>query len=306
MTSPDKNNSLKISICICTRKRQDGLKNLLASFDRMIIPADAEARIIIVENDSENYSEELVRNFSATSKLKTDYFLEPKQGLVHARNRSVKEAGNCDFCCFTDDDETVSKEWLLELMQCQREFDADGVAGPTYPLFTRQLPDFITSFHMPEIFPYGTVIESAFTGCLMLRKKWLDTIPGPFDERLNFTGGEDINLTYFISKAGGTIRYNPRAEAYETFSENRETVKYILKRAYRNSNTGLYARSLRGISNFRIKNFPRLILRFGNGLLTIIPCYLIGGKNKLKGIVKIVNSVGGLHFILGRRNKFYK
>jgi len=278
MEATDKNNTLKISICICTRKRQDGLRNLLASFDKMIVPPDTEVRIIIVENDSENYSEEFIRDFSATSKLKTYYFLETKQGLVHARNRSVKEAGNCDFCCFTDDDETVSQEWLLELIQCQKEFDADGVAGPTYPLFTRQLPDFITSFHMPENYPYGTVIESAFTGCLMLRKKWLDTIPGPFDERLNFTGGEDINLTYFISKAGGVIRYNPRAEAYETFSESRETVKYILRRAYRNANTGLYARSLRGISNFRMKNLPRLIMRFGNGLLTAIPFYLIGEK----------------------------
>lgn len=282
------------------------MKNLLESFEKMIIPDATEVRIIIVENDTESLSKEMVREFSLRSKFKTDYFLETMQGLVFARNRSVKEARDCDFCCFTDDDETVSDVWLYELMKCQKEFDADGVAGPTYPVFTKILPEYISSFHMPETFPYGTIAESAFTGCLLLRKRYLDMFPGPFDEKLNLTGGEDINLTYFISSCGGVIRYNPEAIAFETFSESRETVRYIIKRTYRNSNTGLYARSLRGVKHYRLKSLPRLVMRLCNGLLTVTPYYIIGGKDKLKGLIKIVNAFGGFHFILGRRNKFYK
>lgn len=302
----DNQSPLNITICICTRKRQEGLANLLKSFEAMTLPADVIVRTVVVENDTENFSEALVRSFAAESRIRTDYYLETKQGLVFARNRSVKEAGNCDFCCFTDDDETVCTGWLEELLKCQREFDADGVAGPTYPVFTRTLPGYISDFHQPETHPYGTIIESAYTGCLLLRKSFLDRIPGPFDERLNMTGGEDINLTYFISKLGGVIRFNPEARAYETFSRSRENVGYILKRTYRNSNTGLYARSLRGTQYYKIKNLPRLLLRLGNGLLTFIPLLIFGGSNKLKGLIKIVNATGGLHFMLGRQNKFYK
>jgi GT2 family glycosyltransferase len=272
----------------------------------MIIPSDTEVKVIIVENDSENYSEKLISDFSLKSRFRIEYFLETTQGLVFARNRSVREAGNCDFCCFTDDDEVVTKEWLTELIRCQKEFDADGVAGPTYPVFTKELPDYLKNFHMPKIYNYGTVIESAFTGSLLLRKIFLDKISGPFDEKLNFTGGEDINLTYFISKMGGVIRYNPSAIAYETFLENRETIKYVIKRTYRNSNTGLYARSLRNTKNFKLKTITRLIMRFCNGLLIIIPFFLFGGKDKLKGVIKIVNAIGGFHFIIGRQNQFYK
>jgi len=297
---------IKVSICICTRRRPEGLKNLLKSFNSMEIDPDLDVRIIIVENDNTNHSEEIVKQIAETSRLVFSYFLEPQQGLVFARNRSVREAGDCDFCCFTDDDEVVRPDWLTQLMKCHKEFNADGVAGPTYPVFTKELPEYIKSYHIPDIYKYGTVVESAFTGCLLLRKRFLDMIDGPFDKRLNFTGGEDINITYFISKLGGVIRYNPDAVAYESFSANRETAKYVIQRTYRNSNTGLYARSLRGIRHYRIKTLPRLIMRLFNGLLLALPCFILGGKNKLKGIIKIVNAIGGFHFILGRRNRFYQ
>jgi len=302
----DQNQTLNVTICICTRKRKEGLLKLLQSFEEMTVPPGVMLRTVVVENDSESYSESLVRDFASKSKIRTDYYLETKQGLVFARNRSVLEAGNCDFCCFTDDDETVCPEWLSELLRCRNEFNADGVAGPTYPVFTRKLPEYISDFHQPKVYPYGTIVELAYTGCLLIRKELLDRIQGPFDVRLNLTGGEDINLTYLISKLGGQIRFNPEAKAYETFSETRETIRYIIKRTYRNSNTGLYARSLRGIKYFKIKNLPRLVLRFGNGLITVIPLLLFGGRNRLKGLIKIVNATGGFHFLLGRQNKFYR
>ena len=299
-------NLIKICICICTRKRTQGLRNLLESFDKLVIPSGTDVKIIVVENDSENLSEGLVRELAVSSKFKIDYFLETNQGLVYARNRSVKEAGDCDFCCFTDDDEYVQSSWLMELLRCQMEFNADGVAGPTYPVFKKEVPDYIKDFHLPDTFEYGTIVTSAYTGCLIMRKKYLDMIEGPFDVRLNFTGGEDINLTYSISMLGGVIRFNPEASAYEDYQEDRSSIKYIIKRTYRNSNTGLYARYLRNPIHFKIKALPRLMLRFGNGLIILLPLILFGGRNKLKGLIKIVNAIGGFHFILGKQNKFYR
>lgn len=271
----------------------------------MVIPSGYEVKIIIVENDTENFSEKLIGEIASRSKFKIKYYLETNQGLVYARNRSVLEAGHCDFYCFVDDDEQVPADWLTELVRCQKEFNADGVAGPTYPVFRRKVPAFIRNFHQPDTFEYGTVVTSAYTGCLLIRKKYLDKIKGPFDERLNFTGGEDLNLTYNVSMLGGEIRFNPNATAYEDFDENRSSVRYLIKRTYRNSNTGLYARYLRNPRHFKRNALPRLILRFCNGLLILIPFYLSGGEDKLKGLIKIVNAIGGVSFILGRQNRFY-
>jgi succinoglycan biosynthesis protein ExoM len=297
---------IRIAICICTRRRKEGIIKLLESFEKMKTAPDMDIRIIVVENDKENFTEQSIIDFSKSSRHKIEYYLETKPGLVMARNRSVKEAGNVDFCCFTDDDEIVSETWMTELFRCQKEFGADGVAGPTFPDFGRDVPDYIKDFHTPATFSYGTIVDNAYTGCLLLRKKYLDMISGPFDERLNYTGGEDIFLTYLISDLGGIIRYNPNASAFEIFSEDRLTVKYILRRTYRNSNTGLYARSLRNPDHFKLKAFPKLILRLGNGIILALPLFLAGGRNKLKGIIKIISAVGGIQFIIGRQNKFYK
>lgn len=297
---------MNISICICTRKRKDGLKRLLDSFEKMQTPPDIKIRIIIVENDIENYSEYIIKEFSLKSKFRINYYLEPRQGLVFARNKSVEETGECDFCCFTDDDQIVSTDWLIELLKCQHEFNADGVAGPTYPIFDAEVPAYIKDFHTPSTYQYGTIVNSAFTGCLLIRKKYLDLIEGPFDLRLNFTGGEDSYLTYLISTIGGVIRYNPKAIAYENIPDNRTTIKYVIKRAYKRSNTGLFVKSLVGNEFSKLSALPKLTRKFCYGFLIVIPFIIFGKANKLKGLLKIIDAIGGFLFIFGRKIQFYK
>lgn len=297
---------INIAICICTRKRQEGLNKLLNSLENLRTPPETNFGIIIVENDTENFSEALIKDFSSRCKFKISYFVETRQGIVYARNRSVAEAGNYDFCCFTDDDQVVTPDWLLELIKCQKEFDADGVAGPTKPYFTKEVPLYIEKFHQPNTYQYGTIVESAFTGCLLIRKKYLDLLDGPFDTRLNFSGGEDSFMTMKISELGGVIRFNPNAIAYEIILDARTTIKYIIKRKYRTSNTELLIKSLTIINFTKIRVLSRLVIRFFYGLLIILPFFFFSKTDGLKGLLKIVNAVGGFAFIFGKQSQFYK
>jgi succinoglycan biosynthesis protein ExoM len=297
---------MEISICVCTRRREDGLRRLLQSFEELVIPENATVRIIIVENDQVNSAEVLVNEFNRRGVLNIKYCLETKQGLVFARNRSVAEAGPCDFCCFTDDDQTVSPGWLAELVRCQREFNADGVAGPTLPVFPHEVPEYISSFHQPDTYPYGTVVAHAFTGCLMLSKRYLDMVEGPFETRLNFSGGEDNYLTRKITGLGGVLRFNPEAKAFETVPENRATVRFILRRKFRTSNTELLIKSINNPGFRKLSALPRYIARFCYGSLIFIPYLLFGGKNKLKGLLKVVNAIGGFAGIFGKNSEFYR
>lgn len=295
---------IDIAICICTRNRQDGLRKLLDSLMKMQAPLDTKISVVVVENDSKNFSESIVNEFTLKSKIKTNYFLETRQGLAFARNRTVNEAGKCDFCCFVDDDQVVAPDWLVELVKCQSEYDADGVWGPNPPIFYGKVPSYIREFHMPEMYDYGTIVRFGYTNCLLLRKSYLDRIDGPFDLRLNFTGGEDNYLTWHITNLGGIIRYNPNAIAYELIPQNRATIKYVIKRTYNNSNTGLFLKSL--IENKSSWNrFPRLVLRFCFGTVIALPFLIFGKSNKLIGVKKIANALGGFLFILGSKNKPY-
>lgn len=297
---------MKIAVCICTRKRPDGLKRLLESISVMHIPDGTDLKVVVVENDKEKFSESIVNDFVSSGRLNISYHLETKPGIVFARNRSVFEAGDCDFVCFTDDDEWVEPTWVEELVRCQKEFDCDGVAGPTMPVFTITLPEYIKSFHLPKSYSYGTVVRSAFTGNLMLRKRYLDMLEGPFDARLNFSGGEDSFLTGAITKLGAVIRYNPEAVASEYLPLNRSTFGYMLRRKFRTANTELIIRSINEKSFTKYKALPRLFLRFLNGLLISVPCLLFGGNDRFRGVLKMANAVGGFAFVFGRQTQFYK
>lgn len=297
---------MNISICICTRKRKEGLKKLLESFEKMRMPSNTNIRVIVVENNIENFSESIIKEFSSESRFKTSYYLETRQGISYARNRSVKEAHGSDFCCFVDDDQVVDTDWLVELVKCQREFNSDGVWGPNPPLFNRDVPDYIRKFYTPETYDYGIVVHKAATNCLLLRKMFLDSINGPFDIRLNFSGGEDGHLTSLVSGKGGIIRFSPNAIAYEIIPDNRTTIKYVLKRTYRISNTELLVKSLQNDRFSKRKALPRLILRFCYGLLIAFPFFFFSKTDKLKGLIKIMNATGGFIFIIGKHSQFYK
>jgi succinoglycan biosynthesis protein ExoM len=294
-----------VAICVCTRKRKEGLKRLLESIEKLEVPCGTKVKIVVVENDSDNLSEYLVNDLSAKSRFEMNYHMEPRKGLVYARNKSVLEAGKVDFICFTDDDEIVEFNWLKELLKCQAEFDADGVAGPTWPYFQGEVISYIKEFHRPDNYPYGTKVESAFTGNLLLRKNALDQLQGPFDLRLNFSGGEDCFLTKEITDRGGIIRFNPDAIAHEFVSDDRTTFKFIVKRTFRTSNTRLFINSLLHPDFKKTNVIPRLIMRLGYGIIITIPFLVFGGADKMKGIIKIINAIGGFAFIFGMRSQFY-
>jgi succinoglycan biosynthesis protein ExoM len=300
------NEGIRVAVCICTRKRQKELLKLLQSLNEMEAPEKTDVSIIIVENDTEPFSEKFVRDYSLTSRYETHYFLEPKQGIVNARNRSVAEATKADFCCFTDDDEEVSPGWLVQLLKCQREYDADGVAGPTFPNFTGSVPGYIRNFHQPKVYPYGTKVNSAFTGCLLMRKSTLDQLDGPFDIRLNFSGGEDSFMSETLTKMGATIRFNPEAYASEIIPADRSTLKYVFNKTIRISNTRLIIESLKDKNFNPASQIPRLILRFFRGLLILLPCLIFCREEKLDGLIKIVRAIGGFSFFFGRKSSFYK
>ncbi len=298
---------LKLKICICTRRREEGLHRLLSSLENMYIPDYINVGIIIVENDLYRNSEYLVIEFNNISKFKIEYYLEPKRGLAFARNRSVYEASGCDFCCFVDDDQIVDTNWLFELLKCQREFNSDGVWGPNPPIFDRKVSKAMRKFHSPRMFEYGAIVNEAATNCLLLKKSILDLVDGPFDERFNFTGGEDSYLTKSLIKLGKEIRFNPNAIAYEIIPEARTKLRFIIHRSFRIANSILFVhKSLDEGSYTPIVVIWRLFRRLVYGLIIVVPLLFFGGENKYSGLIKISDSIGGFMFLFGLTEKFYK
>jgi len=298
---------MEISICICTRKRPQGLKRLLESILSMEpVECDCAVKLNIVENDDQPTLASYIEEIKTKSPYPVNYFVEPEVGISSARNKAVKESAGSDYCLFLDDDVVVDKDCLNELYRVVKEYNADGAWGQTLPSFENDVEPFIEKFHTQPVKNYGEIVESPATNALLIKKEWLDKIEGPFDARLNFTGGEDIFLTSQLTKRGAVIRYNPHAITKEMVPQNRTKLTYIIKRAFRNSNTYILVESLRGNLRNKGKLALRQLARLIYGALLLAPTALRGDACKHRGLIVMADACGYLAFTFGKVNTFYK
>lgn len=301
-------NTKLVTICISTRRRVDGIKQLLLSILNVSTPdpEQYEIEIVVVENDISEKAKEVVEGINRNSDIDIKYFLEKSQGVCNARNRAVKEAKNADFCIFVDDDQTVDKNWLNELLECQRIFNSDGVYGANPPLFEFPVSNQIRNFHTPRLKEYGQKMNEAPTNCLLIRKRELDKIDGPFDLRLNYLGGEDIHLTGTLVDNGAIIVSNPSAIAYEVIPKERATISYVLKRSFRNGNTFSFVSLLRTTNNTtKFHLFIKLMSRLFYGILLVFPSLILCRDYRIRGIVRVYFNLGALSTFFNYKTKFY-
>lgn len=156
----------------------------------------ATVHILVVENDDVPQVREAVLAVAATSLLPVAYVQESQAGLCHARNRALDEAlqRGAHWLAFIDDDEVAEPQWVAELYRVAQEHRADVVRGPVqycYPPEDRwaHLRDTGRKASPAE---GQRIREGATNNVLMTRHLFEPAGLGlRFDDRLNFTGGED-------------------------------------------------------------------------------------------------------------------
>src|SRR5215213_539881 len=100
-----------ISVCVCTYKRAAYLSRLLEALGRQETRQLFTFSIVVVDNDRLRSAEAITADFAASSDIRIQYCVEPRQNIALARNRAVQvSAGDV---AFLDDDERPIAEWLL-------------------------------------------------------------------------------------------------------------------------------------------------------------------------------------------------
>jgi succinoglycan biosynthesis protein ExoM len=229
---------MHIAICVATFKRPRLLRRLLNGiaelrFAKVGIP---EITVIVVDNDPTGTAREVCRGAFLPWRL--HYVLEAKRGIAEARNRAVRESGNADFIAFIDDDEVPKELWLDELLSAQAKFQGDTVAGPVYPSFTDDVPDWIRRegfFDRPTHFVTGESLLCCSTNNVLVSRNVFDRVGG-FDDRFQLTGGEDVHFFTRVRLAGFHIVWSGDALVSETISSDRANLAWLLRRSYRDGN----------------------------------------------------------------------
>jgi len=119
-----------ISICVCTYNRAEILAHCLRSLGQLIDPRPRyDIEIIVVDNNSNDDTADVVRRLSQEIPFEMRYVFEPQQGLSAARNRAIDEA-NGDYLGFLDDECLVERDWLSIAIADIDAFHPCIIGGP--------------------------------------------------------------------------------------------------------------------------------------------------------------------------------
>ena len=237
MSGPGRSEALPcIDVCVCTCRRPQQLARLLEALAAQRRAGRFDLRLVVVDNDPAASAEAIVRAFSARTELALRHAHEPVPNIARARNRACSLA-QAEFVAMIDDDELPGPDWLAQLLDTLRARDADGVLGPVRPRYEAPPPAWVVrgGFCERARHPTGTRLRRARelrTGNLLIRRASLLAEPGPFDEALGRSGGEDTDFFRRRLARGDTYVWCDEAPVWEAVPAERLTRGYFLRRAW--------------------------------------------------------------------------
>lgn len=167
--------------------------------------------IIVVDNDSTDLSRKIIHRYPVR------YLFQKKRGAAAARNTGARTAEG-DWLAFTDSDCIVPPDWISRLVAASHRESADAFGGD-YAIASRQhslIKDYLIYrgfYSQKEFFaPAYPFPPWLLTGNLMVRRETFEKVGG-FEETL--LPGEDVDFSWRIGYAGGSLKYLPDLKVQE-------------------------------------------------------------------------------------------
>ena len=218
-----------IGVCVATYKRPELLTECLYAINSLILPEGYSTILIIVDNDKHGSARHVVEHFTESACLPVHYTIENERGLAHVRNRLLTEAvsHHAQVVCFIDDDELPHSALLIEHLKALKEHDADVSAGPVIPIDKKTD---IETTAVKKSKPPGETPRHIAAGNVMFRIKLVSQNRLQFNQRYNFTGGEDFEFFRRSREAGNKHVWSATAIIYEFQPHERKTLSYLFYR----------------------------------------------------------------------------
>jgi succinoglycan biosynthesis protein ExoM len=264
------------------------------------------AAVVVVDNDAAQSAASMVAAMADEYPCSLIYTCEPQRNIARARNLGAHTALELspDFLAFTDDDCIVSANWLGELVHVAGEYHADVVSGPLRHLFPPGTPRWLVQGGFPDglAIATGSVLKTAESNNALIRARLLRTTSEPFDPAFGISGGSDSLLFIRLRNAGARIVRAADAVVMETVPSSRLHVPWILQRAYRRGNAGVFTYraalpTLRWFPGRALKGLGHVAI--GTGI--ILTGLFRGRATLLTGMSRLSLGAGILGALFGHR-----
>lgn len=251
---------MRITIAVCTWNRCEMLRRCLEKMTLLVVPPNIEWELIVVNNNSTDSTDDVVRSFS--DQLPIKLLFEPTPGLSQARNTAVGGASG-DYILWTDDDVLVHEHWLSEYANAFINYPEAAVfGGPILPDFEGSPPSWLKSafpivaccFAMRDPCNAPLELGGANLPCgANMAIRSAEQRRHLFDAALGVRpnsrlGGEETTVMSDILSSGARGYWVPNATVRHYLPKTRQTRAFIIKYFYGYGQFNALTREIDGVA----------------------------------------------------------
>jgi glucosyl-dolichyl phosphate glucuronosyltransferase len=236
------NDSLKISVVICTYNRSAYIRDAMESLYGQTLARD-KYEVIVVNNNSTDNTEEICKAFIQSHSNARFYFTnEIQQGSSFARNTGATLVQS-PILCFMDDDAIADNDYLEKITIFFEQYpDCGGLGGRIIPKYIPAEPKWMSHyvsslvghFHYSDTVSVFSANRYPLESNMIIRKKDFDTIGG-FNTSLPGVagtlriGGEGKDFFLRLKALGRNIYYDPEIRVQHVVETAKLTHEYMYR-----------------------------------------------------------------------------
>lgn len=238
---------MKLDVVIATYNRRELLGRALASLLAAEVPGGMTARVIVVDNNSNDGTPEVVKEWGGRFGGRLEYVFEGRQGKSHALNAGI-DAARGDLVGMIDDDEEADARWYTTVREAFADPSVDFIGGACLPRWGAPQPSWLPRDYPgvigwidggDRVAAYGSEYEGVLMGGnAVLRRAVFERVGlyatslGPTGRRLGL--GEDQEMFERLMAAGLRGFYRPDLVIYHYVPPERLTKRYYRRWCFRN------------------------------------------------------------------------
>lgn len=242
--------TMHISVCICTYRRAAPLKRLLTALSQQETKGLFGFSVILCDNDGEQSAKRVVSAFAVGSSMDITYCFEPRRSISLARNKTLEFAKG-DAIAFIDDDEFPAPDWLFCILKALNDYKAAGVFGPVRPYFDTGPPKWLIKSRLCERPEHQTGFVVPWTegrtGNAFMGRQLIENIGIAFRSEFELSGS-DTDLFRRLIEAGHKFIWCNEAVVYEVVPPSHWKRSFFIKRALLRGRNSLLYREGRWLS----------------------------------------------------------
>lgn len=239
-----------VSIIIPTYNRAHLIGITLDSLLAIDYPSDAY-EILVVDNNSNDHTAEVVKSYEHDSSGLIRYFFEPKQGSHFARNNVVKFAKG-ELLYFTDDDMIADQNLLRCLVEVFNDNPQVATAtGRVLPKWETEPPFWVKkycsngwlSLYDNENDFFITNDDFGVFSCHQMVRKELFVDAGGYNPDIvngEWLGDNETGLNIKLKNAGAKFAFARKSLTWHIIPATRMTQSYLNKRFANQGNCDCY------------------------------------------------------------------